>query len=124
MINYLFRKRRTVIASPSIESQSEIKEDKVFEKESLITFNGGNLGNSSKFPTDIDLPAIRILCKSSQCVGELRHAEQITTTFEKVVARINLGERIMRDYINTCASKQEFTGEYFLLGNRQCRYCT
>jgi hypothetical protein len=74
-----------------------------------------------KVKLDIDIPAINAMCTKYLVQEEKTHLETIKITFSKAWDEISLGERIMTDYTKFCQTKEEFTSEYFEVGNRQFR---
>ena len=52
---------------------------------------------------------------------EMIQVERIKNKFENCWSCVNLGERILNDYIETCTFRKEFTKEFFEGTNRQLR---
>ena len=129
------RKRRSVIVKhcpPKIPFKIEKEDEEVFE-ENMKTYKDikeeeieGNIilqrNPGEKVKLDIDIPAINAMCTQYLIQEENRHLETIKFNFEKAWDDISLGERILRDYIKHCQTKNEFTSEFFQVVNRQFRY--
>ena len=68
-----------------------------------------------------DIPAISSMCRQYLVQEELTYLTTIQHTFQQTWGQINLGERIMTDYIRFCETKKDFSFEFIQLCNKQVR---
>ena len=68
-----------------------------------------------------DIPAISSMCRQYLVQEELTYLTTIQHTFQQTWGEINLGERIMADYIRFCGTKKDFSFEFIQLCNKQLR---
>ena len=71
---------------------------------------------------DISSPAMIRLGLQILVQEEKAQLEKIKLTFNNSWREISLGERFMRDYMNFCQTKKEFTPDFFLSIAKQVRY--
>ena len=69
----------------------------------------------------VDIPAISSMCRQYLVQEELTYLTIIKQTFQQTWGQINLGERIMADYIRFCGTKKDFSFEFIQLCNKQLR---
>ena len=62
------------------------------------------------------------MCRQYLVQEELTYLTTIQYTFEQTWGEINLGERIMADYIRFCGTKKDFSFEFIQLCNKQLRW--
>ena len=70
---------------------------------------------------DIDKPAVYAMCTKYMVEEDNGYFDKIKICFEKSWNEISLGQRIMKDYMRSCQTKEGFSAEYFDTGNRQFR---
>ena len=75
-----------------------------------------------KVKVDIDIPAIRTMCMKIFVQEERDYLRNIKQTFETSWDKVSLGESFMKDYIDVCKTKKDFTSDFFLSTNKQLRY--
>ena len=97
-----------------MKTDQEVKSEEI--DNSLVHIN-----SVEKVQLDLDIPAINAVCSNYFVWEDQTHLEIIMITFTKTWYEINLGERIMTDYIKFCQTKIEFDHEYFKITGRQIR---
>jgi len=122
-------KRKSVIIGPSskvlcIANHSEIddtNEDEPVIKSWVVLNHGRNYDTIYENDEALSLFANNTLWRSTKNIGALAYMEKLKNFFQNSSANINLGETLMKDYINICQMRTDFTVEYFAMGNRQFR---
>ena len=67
--------------------------------------NPQNPESSLRCPLNIDTPAVHTMLNESLTTSRLEHLENMRILFENSSLEINLGERIIKGYIETCRKK-------------------
>ena len=88
----------------------------------VVLNHGRNYDTIYENDEALSLFANNTLWRSTKNIGALAHMEKLKNFFQNSSANINLGETLMKDYINICQMRTDFTVEYFAMGNRQFRY--
>ena len=104
---HCFQKRKSVIVdncSPNTSHKCENFEEQV-----------------KKVKLDIDIPAITRICRDIFIQEERNYIQNIKYTFETAWDKVSLGEKFMKDYINVCQTKKDFTSDFFLSTGKQLR---
>ena len=69
----------------------------------------------------IDIPAINSIITKYLIQEEQSYLDSVKMVFEQSWNAVNLGERVIEDYIKFCKTKKNFSFEFIHLCNKQMR---
>ena len=72
----------------------------------------------------IDIPAISSMCSAFLIQEEQTYLNAVKITFCQSWSEINLGERVLQDYIRFCKTKKDFSLDFIKLCNKQMRWAS
>ena len=97
---------------------------KVVKMENIKKYSIPEYGCDEKYAefAHIDTLAISSMIKRYLIQEDKLYLETVKMVFEQSWNEINLGERIIEDYIKFCITKKDFSFEFVHLVNKQMRY--